>query len=178
MHMLYSNTVIEELFNAFKSLFGIDHDKYRNHVYRVFLACVAIDNKLVNEDKYAYAAFFHDIGIWSDNTIDYLDPSIDQAYKYLTENGKQDLVADVTLMIYWHHKIRPYKNYHAEMVEVFRKADWIDVSLGLVNFGFSRKKIRNGRQSFPNLGFHRFLVMKILKNLFIHPLNPLPMFKS
>lgn len=176
--MEYSNKIIEELFQKFKPIMGRDYHKYKNHVYRVFLNCLIMDNDKNNEEKYAYAAVFHDIGIWTDNTIDYLEPSIAQACAYLAENGRKDLVADITLMIYWHHKIRSYRDRQNKIVETFRKADWIDVSLGLLTFGFNKQKIKENRKRFPNLGFHIFLIKKIIKNFFRHPLNPLPMFKK
>jgi hypothetical protein len=61
-------------------------------------------------------------------------------------------------------------------VETFRKADWIDVTLGLFTYGFDKKTISTYRKSLPDLGFHLFLVKQITKNLLKHPLNPLPMF--
>lgn len=58
---------------------GEDFDKYRNHVYRVFLNCRLIDSDTSNEEKDAITAVFHDIRIWTDYTIDYLEPSVAQA---------------------------------------------------------------------------------------------------
>ena len=34
------------------------------------------------------------------------------------------------------------------------------------------------KNDFPFLGFHKFLVVQTIKNLFRSPLNPLPMFKK
>jgi hypothetical protein len=174
--MEYPNQLIEDLLLKYKSAIGKDYDKYRNHVYRVFLNCLLIDSDKSNVDKYAIAAVFHDIGIWTDHTIDYLKPSIEQARIYLTESGKQDWTDEITLMIHWHHKITKYKGEHSNIAENFRKADWIDVSLGLKAFGVDRTKIKENRKRLPNLGFHWFLVKATTKNFFRHPLNPLPMF--
>lgn len=174
----YPNQNIEELLDKFRPVIGVDYEKYKNHVYRVFLNCLIIDSNKINEDKYAIAAVFHDIGIWTNHTIDYLDPSIKQATIYLHESSKHGWIDEIKQMIYWHHKIRKYKGEHEQTVENFRKADWIDVSLGWLAFGFDRKKIRSGKRSFPNAGFHWFLVKRIVKNFFKHPLKPLPMFKK
>ena len=174
--MEYSNRIIEDLLFKFKPAIGEDYDKYKNHVYRVFLNCLLIDSNKNNEEKYAIATVFHDIGIWTDHTIDYLKPSIEQARIYLDETGNQDWTDEITLMIHWHHKISKYKGEHGEIVENFRKADWIDVSLGLKTFGFDKKKIKENRKKLPNLGFHLFLIKATTKNFFRHPLNPLPMF--
>lgn len=172
------NVTIETLLQRFSDVMKQDREKYRNHVYRVFLNCLMLDPDVRNEEKYAVAAVFHDIGIWSDNTIDYLGPSIVQVEKYLREAGKEYWIEEMGQMIYWHHKTGTHKGNYSSTVETFRKADWIDVSLGLINFGLDRKKLQYYRNLFPNRGFHFFLLRKIARNLMKHPLRPLPMFKS
>ncbi|MCF6404590.1 hypothetical protein L3C95_16965 [Chitinophaga filiformis] len=175
---IYNNTIIDDLLDRYKSIIGKDFYRYRNHVYRVFLNCSLLDSSPENQEKYAYAVVFHDIGIWTNHTIDYLQPSIAVACEYLASNGKKDCITDITLMIYWHHKTSRYRGSSEEIVEVFRKADWIDVSLGILAFGVERDQIRMNRKRLPNLGFHFFLLKKLLRNLFVHPLNPLPMFRK
>jgi hypothetical protein len=110
--MVHLNTTIESLLQNFKPLIDRDYDKYRNHVYRVFLNCLLIDKEKDNEEKYAIASVFHDIGIWTNKTIDYLSPSIQQAKTYLLNAGKQDWTDEIILMIYWHHKTSRYKGIH------------------------------------------------------------------
>jgi hypothetical protein len=176
--MEYANQIIEDLMQKFKPVIGDDYDRYKNHVYRVFSNCLLIDKEESNKEKYAIAAVYHDIGIWTNHTLDYLNPSSEQARLYLTETGKQDWIEEITLMIYWHHKISKYRGNHERIVENFRKADWIDVSLGLITFGFDKQKIKETRKKLPNLGFHIFLINGTVKNFFEHPLNPLPMFKK
>jgi len=174
--MAYSNKTIEGLLERFRPSIEKDFDRYKNHIYRVFLNCILLDSNKAHEEKYAIAAVFHDIGIWTDHTIDYLEPSIAQAKIYLQNSRRQNWIEEISLMIYWHHKISPYHGKHEQTVECFRKADWIDVSLGLLNFGLSNEKIRQNKKQFPNLGFHTFLVKETTKNFLKHPLNPLPMF--
>jgi hypothetical protein len=176
--MEYSNEVIESLLKQFRAAIGGDYDRYSNHVYRVFLICLLMDKEKANEDKYATAAVFHDIGIWTDHTIDYLDPSIRQAEIYLAATARQDWIEEITLMINWHHKITAYHGKYEMTVENFRKADWIDVSLGLKTFGSDKKKIKKIRRVLPNKGFHWFLIRQITKNFFRYPLKPFPMFKK
>jgi hypothetical protein len=176
--MEYSNLIIDELLGDFKKNLGLDFEKYRNHVYRVFLNCKLIDSLSENEEKYAVAAVFHDIGIWTDYTIDYIDPSITQALIYLTEVKKVEWSEEITAMIKWHHKISSYKGENSTTINTFRKADWIDVWFGLLSFGVNRKHTREIRKALPNRGFHLFLAKKVGANLFHNPLNPLPMFKK
>jgi len=172
------NPLIEDSLQKFQSVIGSDYDKYRNHVYRVFLNCLLLDNNQDNVDKYAIAAVFHDIGIWTNHTFDYLAPSIEQAKIYLTETNRQDWIEEIKLMIDNHHKISLYRQAHAKTVETFRQADWIDVSLGILTFKADKQSIRINKQKFPTLGFHRFLIKATTKNFFKHPANPLPMFKK
>jgi hypothetical protein len=162
---------------VYKDSIGIDFLKYKNHVFRVFYNSLLMDKNPLNEEKYAIAAVFHDIGIWTDHTIDYLDPSINRAKIFLTKTGKEEWIEEISLMINWHHKPRGYIGNHQETVENFRKADWIDVTLGLRKFGLGRKPLKSIRNKFPNLGFHAFLLRKLTRNFFMHPLRPLPMFK-
>ncbi|MCF2443486.1 HD domain-containing protein [Dyadobacter sp. CY345] len=174
--MTYSIKIIDDLLEPFRMVIGADFNRYRNHVYRVYLNCLLIDNAEINQGKYAIAAVFHDIGIWTDHTIDYLNPSIVQAGIYLKKIKRVELLEEISLMIYWHHKISGYEGKNQRVVENFRKADWIDVSLGILTFGFDKKIISQNRKNLPNLGFHFFLLKKTTKNFFKHPLNPLPMF--
>ncbi|HSF88472.1 MAG TPA: hypothetical protein VLA46_03590 [Saprospiraceae bacterium] len=175
--MEYSNEIIEHILQTHRQDIGIDFAKYRNHVYRVFHNCLLIDNDKGSLEKYAIASAFHDIGIWTNHTIDYLDPSIKEAELYLIQSGKQSMAEEIQLMIYWHHKVTRYEGPY-KTVAHFRKADWIDVSLGWLTFGHDRRKIETLRNAFPNKGFHLYLLKQIAYNFFRHPFNPLPMFKQ
>jgi hypothetical protein len=176
--MDYRNIIIEEILLKFKPVTGKDHERYGNHVYRVFLNCLLIDAEKNNEEKYAIAAVFHDIGIWTNHTFDYLAPSIEQLSIYLEEKGKQHWTAEISQMIYWHHKISSYSGDFEMTVQTFRKADWIDVSRGLLRFGADKKKIKEITNKLPNRGFHLFLLKQTVKNFRKHPLNPIPVFKQ
>lgn len=171
-----SSQSVDILLGPFRQVLGNDYEKYRNHVCRVFYNCLMMDKEETNAGKYAVASVFHDIGIWTDNTIDYLAPSIERARQYLATNDKTAWIEEVHAMIYWHHKISPYSGAFKQTVETFRKADYTDVSLGLFTYGFNRKIVAANRKKFPNAGFHFFLVKKIVNNFFRHPFNPLPMF--
>jgi hypothetical protein len=167
----------EHLLSPFQTLIDKDFGRYSNHVNRVFLNCLLLDGNVLNHEKYAIAAAFHDIGIWTNQTFDYIDPSVLQAKIYLESVGKSEWADEISQMIIWHHKMTAYRGPFEETVEVFRKADWIDVSLGLLSFDAHKNEISNNRQQFPNLGFHLFLVEQASKNFLRHPLNPLPMFR-
>jgi len=154
-----------------------DFNAYKNHVYRVFSNCSSLDPDPAMSVKYAIAAAFHDIGIWTHHTFDYLVPSAAEAVDYLRSIQREEWKDEITSMIYWHHKVTPYRGKFEMTVDTFRKADWMDVTLGLVAFGHDRKRIRRSFQIFPPYGFHWFLVKRAFFNFFRHPLNPLPMFR-
>ena len=175
--MQFSNDLLDKLLLRFKPRLANDYEKYRNHVYRVFLNCTTLDTESANEEKYAIAAVFHDIGIWTNNTFDYLDPSIAELKEYLYEINKNEWLSEISSMIYWHHKVKAYVGEYSATVEVFRKADWVDVSLGLLKFGIESKKISAIKRSFPNAGFHFFLLKQTGKYWIKHPLNPIPVLK-
>lgn len=174
--MVPPNATIDGLLERYRPSVGADHARYHNHVQRVFHNCLLLDADPSNAEKYAVAAVFHDIGIWTDWTFDYLAPSIAQAEAYLIKSGRAEWVTEIGAMVHWHHKLGPYQGPHERTVETFRRADWMDVSLGLLTYGADKRALRLNRKAFPNLGFHGFLVKQALKRFLRHPLDPLPMF--
>jgi len=175
--MQNTNQIIDAILSEKKDSLGSHFDKYRNHVYRTFNLCIEMDKDVENVRKYAIASAFHDIGIWTNDTFDYLEPSINLAKKYLEKINKNEWVEEVSLMIDMHHKISKYTGPYEITVEVFRKADWIDVSRGIISFDLSKSAIKRINRYYPNLGFHKFLISKGLNHLLKSPLDPLPMFK-
>ena len=82
--MQTKNFFIEDILSNYKTELGEHFQKYRNHVYRVY-NYAAILSRCDDEQKIklAISAAFHDIGLWTDNTLDYLSPSIILALGYL-----------------------------------------------------------------------------------------------
>jgi hypothetical protein len=157
---------------------GDDFTGYRNHAYRVANLCLALtpaDDAAV--EKIAIAAAYHDLGIWTARTFDYLEPSARLACDHVGCAGHADWRGDVEGMIREHHKIRRYRGSGAELVEPFRRADWIDVSRGLLSFGLPRARLRAIFAQWPNAGFHRRLVQLTLREARANPLKPLPVLK-
>lgn len=169
--------LVEEILSGFSEVIGPDLPGYRNHVYRVINLCFSICD-LAEEDreKIQVAACFHDIGIWTAGTLDYLPPSESVAATYLMARGKDDWVPEVVEMIGMHHALRQTRSPFP-WVEPFRRADIADFSLGLVPMGMDRALIKRLKAEFPNAGFHRRLAQLGSKWLLRHPLRPLPMFR-
>lgn len=174
----YNNRLINEILDEYAVALGNDKERYQNHVYRVYELCRVLDSGEELMDKYAIAAAFHDLGIWTEKTFDYLEPSISLANQYLDSIGKPNWKKELGIMIDMHHKKSPYKGFYRTTVETFRRADWIDVSMGWMKFGLSNHGIRHIQKSYPSKGFHLFLVKQTFKQFLKTPRNPLPMFKS
>jgi hypothetical protein len=170
---------LDELLERHADELGADFAGYRNHCYRVVNFALALCGDANDEtvEKLAIAAAFHDLGIWTDASFDYLDPSEQLAQNYLRGQGREAWAADIGAMIQQHHKIRRYRGASSAIAEAFRKADWIDVSLGLIGFGLSRERRRQVKAQFPNAGFHRCLLRLSMARLKSHPLSPMPMMR-
>ena len=161
----------------YREKIGGMYEGYRNHVCRVVENCKVLDTDPDNLGKYIIAGVFHDIGIWTHATIDYLAPSILVAEEYLKQNHPDFAGMEITRMINWHHKTTAYSGDFQKTVNVFRKADWIDVTFGLISFGVDHGTLKYNRYKYPDHGFHSFLLRKTFGNVLRHPLRPLPMFR-
>jgi HD domain len=169
---------LDALLNAHAPQLGDDFTPYRNHTYRVANLCAAQTSAGGRQiEKIAIAAAFHDLGIWTDGTFDYLQPSVRLATAYLAGSGNVDWVPEISEMILQHHRISPYRSNPEWLVEPFRRADWVDVTRGAIALGSSRELIRAVYATWPSAGFHRRLVQLELAHLRKHPLNPLPVFR-
>jgi hypothetical protein len=151
-----------------------DFCAYRNHVYRIVNLCVALAGRSQLE-KIAVAAVFHDLGIWTNGTFDYIAPSIALAHDYLATRAREDWSAEIEGMIADHHKITPSTVDPNSLIEAFRRADWIDVTRGLRGFGIPRPFIARLFATWPDAGFHWRLLTLTLNRFRSHPLTPLPM---
>ena len=169
---------IDRVLDAHAASLGRDVTPYRNHVYRVANFCAAhVWPDPIQLEKIAIAAAFHDLGIWTDATFDYLDPSVSLARHYLSREGREAWTNEITAMILEHHKLTSYRGDAGSLVELFRRADWTDVSMGVLRFGLPRSFVRDVSAAWPSAGFHRRLVQFELERLRTHPLRPLPMVK-
>ena len=150
---------VEELFAPYRSVIGRDYDGYRNHVYRTITYAMHFLNNAPEYERLIETAFvYHDIGLWTDHELAYLEPSEAVA---LQDNEKYGWGLDPDALrgaIHWHHKVFPYKGTHQDVIEACRKADWIDATQGWVRKGMSSSAIARVEATFPNCGFHRTLL--------------------
>ena len=169
---------VEEVLANHERLLGTDGIGYRNHVYRVVNLCLALArDSPIEIEKLAVAAVFHDLGIWTNHTFDYIAPSVSLAREHLAARGIGAWAAEIEAMIMDHHKVTSSRSVPPSLVESFRRADWIDVTWGLRRFGVPRPFIATVRYTWPDAGFHRRLLQLTVDRFLKHPLTPLPMVK-
>jgi len=176
--LVTSIPIVDGVLDQYAPMLGNDFIGYRNHVHRVVNLCVAVTpGSRDNLEKIAVAAAFHDLGIWTDHTWDYVAPSISLAREYLAIHSRADWIPEIEAMIANHHKITRVQAHSDGLVEGFRRADWVDVSYGLRRFGVTRPFIKSLFTTWPSAGFHWRLVQFEAAWLPRHPLTPLPMVK-
>lgn len=169
---------IDTLLNPWRPAIGAAFEGYRNHVVRMACFCQLLEPcDAIEQQKIEIAACFHDIGIWTAGTMDYLPPSAALAREYLDANGLQGWSDEITRMILTHHRLRPAPEDASALVELFRRGDLVDFSLGLVKFGLPAAVVTSVKAGCPNAGFHRNLCRLEFGWLLRHPLDPVPMMK-
>ncbi len=176
-------SLLDSLLASWQPQLGRDYQAYRNHCARVCSFGLALAERETQAgadtaELLQIALAFHDLGIWSHATFDYLDPSAGLAREWLQEKGRADKVELVEAMIVQHHKLsRAPAVSGSELPDIVRRADLIDVSLGLIRFGLPRAFYKEVRERYPICGFHGRLVSFTLQWWWRHPLRPLPMMR-
>ncbi len=138
---------------------GADLPAYRNHIYRVLTyALHFLGDDPRGRAHIAFALVFHDVGLWTNGELAYLEPS-----EVVAERLRQSDMPwlDATLIhdiIHWHHKVTPFRGPHAAIVNAARRADWIDASQGAVRHGLGRDQIARVNSAIPPLGFPDILM--------------------
>lgn len=167
--------ILDEVLHAHAAVLGRDFAGYRNHTYRMTNFCLALLGPDAPREQVVMAAAFHDIGIWTAGTFDYLEPSVAAATQHLMRSGRAAWVPEIATMIREHHKLLAYRGESERIVEPFRRADIVDVSHGLFRFGLERRFLREVFSRWPDEGFHRKLAHLSVGRLLTHPWSPLPM---
>ena len=169
---------IDGILSEWQSVIGKDYEAYRNHVVRMVTFCLMLKPCTTEEQqKIEIAGCFHDIAVWTHNTLDYLEPSVPPARNYLQDIGRGEWSDEIAQMIIEHHKLRRVRDGNSPLVELFRQGDLVDFSLGIFRFGLPRATVRQVQAEFPNAGFHSTLVKLLCKWFIKHPLDPAPMMR-
>eukprot|EP01038_Epipyxis_sp_PR26KG_P004088 gene4088-5836_t len=166
INVISSSPNLDKILKNYQEIIGGDYDGYRNHIYRVLSYSLHfLDGDASQEGKVLKyllaieaALVFHDIGLWTDRQLSYLEPSTFRANQELGSiysNDELELVSDI---IKWHHKITPFVGKNAAIVNAVRKADWVDATMGLVNYGMPLKHLNTVNNALSESDFHATLV--------------------
>jgi len=174
------HTLLDSILEDYRSAIEAQWTGYRNHCLTVYNLVRHARNLNQREDNLvAIATAFHDIALWSDDRVDYIDPSVAHAREWCSNNGYQsdaDLVAD---MIFYHHKIFPssLKSMHP-LVRAFRDADWSAFTFGWIPYDRNTPVRKAIAAALPDAGFHAFLIARTVRHVREGGLlNPFPMMK-
>jgi hypothetical protein len=149
---------VEQLFAPLQPVIRADYPGYRNHVYRVLTYALHF---LRGEGGYRRAVeaalVYHDIGMWTDRELAYLEPS-EEAAARANAAERWGLEPElIRALIHWHHKLLPFRGPHAFAVNAVRKADWIDATQGRWRKGVDPAQVERVFAAIPPLGFYETL---------------------
>jgi hypothetical protein len=164
-----------------------DFEAYRNHCLRVLTFAKwhlpdSVFKQFPNAmDIIAMALAYHDVALWTDGELSYLDPSVKQMEHHVRrqrsddeEETSNDAVfekEDIEIakdIIQEHHKLTAYYSSSNKVdeetvaaanniVNAVRKADWADASYGVVRFGLPTALMEGAYEELPEGGFHNML---------------------
>ena len=130
--IISEHPTVEELLVVHKDVIGNDYEAYKGHIYRVLTYSIHILGTKGPIDIIAAALVYHDIGLWTDKMLNYIEPSIERAKKDLPGRYNKNDMKLIIDIIYWHHKITPVdeKDPKAKkIINAVRRADWIDATM-------------------------------------------------
>jgi len=173
--------LIDAVLDRYRQPLGPHYPRYRGHVYRVYhytrhLIAQRGDDADRDDSAIAVAAAFHDLRFATDQTLDYLPPSIACATEHLESLGLSELAPAVGRMIGFHHKLTPYRDEDAALVEPFRRADLVDL-FAVPGVGVPFALRREAQASYPKCGFRGFVCRTLLLGALKQPWRPLPMLR-
>jgi hypothetical protein len=156
--MVVEHALIEEVLAAWDGALGAARAAYRGHAYRTF--------------NVARRLF---VGIWSDRTWDYLDPSVRRAREHLRRGGPGSTRARSSRRSRATTALRRARE--GGPVEAFRRADLVDVSRGGSGSGWTAASAARWWRRSPTPASHGIRVRTALAWRVRHPLRPLPMLR-
>jgi len=179
MQVTHSYPLVDTILDSYRQQIGSDFAGYRNHVTRMLNICHHLAPALTQEQskKLQIAGAFHDIALWTHDRVDYLVPSYQVCQQYLQDNDLHHWQQELQVIIDMHHLLSDYQGPHAQLTELFRCADLVDFSLGVIKNGADKTFIKALKSELPNAGFHACLMRFSLKQLFRNPFKPMPMLR-
>jgi hypothetical protein len=156
----------DELF-ALANTLGKEFTGYRNHCLRVltftkyFLPESVIEQLPNAMELAAVALAYHDVALWTDKELDYLEPSKIRMDKALEGSYSPQEIKIMEEIILEHHKVTDYQGMsdaENDLINAVRKADWTDASMGVVRFGLPAALLEAAYDQVKEAGFHQTLM--------------------
>jgi hypothetical protein len=156
----------EELFRL-TDFIGEDFAPYRNHCLRVltftkyFLPDDVIATIPNAMELAAVALAYHDVGLWTDHDLNYLDPSRNQLDRAIETQYSAFEKETMDQIILQHHKYTDYISLSPSqnaLINAVRKADWTDATMGLIRFGLPTVLLEAAYDQVKEAGFHEMLL--------------------
>jgi hypothetical protein len=168
-YTIYKNyaALDDELFSVAGTV-GREFSAYRNHCLRVltftnYFLPDSVREKIPNALELAAVALaYHDVALWTDKELNYLEPSRDRMDQALGDSyfSPQELKI-MEEIILEHHKITDFvqlSQAENDLINAVRKADWTDASLGVIRFGLPTSLLEAAYDEVDEAGFHQILV--------------------
>jgi hypothetical protein len=176
--------LMDVILNMHKSELGKDYESYRNHCLRVLSFAVhhlgGNDNLQPGDlDIMAIALAYHDIALWTDGALSYLEPSVAVMEREMKERFKrkeageekeeqslfslsENDIATVREIVLQHHKFRQWTPEEgnpadARLVNAVRKGDWADATVGVIRYCLPASYVQAAYTTVPEAGFHMVL---------------------
>lgn len=153
-----------------------DFERYRNHCLRVMSFAKFQMPEFVYEEYpnamniVAMALAYHDVALWTDGELNYLEPSAKRMESNVRADGVFDekQIAIAREIIMQHHKYTDYSSSSSSslkpsnkatdaMINAVRKADWADATVGIIRFGLPASLLEAAYAKVPEAGFHAML---------------------
>ena len=173
-HFVYSkHFILDGELERFRSKIPLgDFEAYRNHCLRVMSFAKFHMPEFVYEEYpnamniVAMALAYHDVGLWTDGELNYLEPSAKRMESSIEAEGVFDesQVSIAREIIMQHHKFTDCSSSDEQskaidaVINAVRKADWADATLGIIRFGLPASLLEAAYAKVPEAGFHAMLV--------------------
>lgn len=179
-YAFYNHTIYEfypnlddELFPLAASI-GKDLGTYRNHCLRVltftnyFLPESAKNDLPDAMDLAATAIAYHRVGLWTDESVNYLESSKDKLEQALGDSFTAEELSIMREIILQQHKIKDFTSMSSEaansLINAVRKASWADATMGLIRFDLPASLLETAYNELEGNGFHA-VVLGIMTKL-------------
>lgn len=166
-----------------RELAGGTAEAMQGHCERLYVIAVELaeeEGKEVDHELLACAASLHDAGLYdgaASKDATYVEDGARLARELLEPIGWEGERLRICMdAIERHHELRPQWDRGTE-VELVRRADLVDVSAGVIGFGFPRSRYKELTEEIPRNGMYRHIVGLVGHTIRKRPLSMIKIFR-